>query len=160
MVNKLYHRLYVNFPSKRQWKGSCGYFTGRICFDNCSICSYLQSCQISSESDLHSKSASKRPNKGSTPTKEVRLYCFICLSCFSSLFFSCDTFYNIVFDKHFWHFVSRSSIRVHILGFSEFIIKSSCLLLAVPRDSPNCKKDNKANISHEREHDIRKDLKL
>ena len=61
----------------------------------------LPSCQISSESDLHSKSASKRPNKGSTPTKEVRLYCFICLSCFSSLFFSCDTFYNIVFDKHF-----------------------------------------------------------
>ena len=57
-------------------------------------------------------------------------------------------------------YLTNTSLRVRILGFSEFIIKSSCLLLAVPRDSPNCKKDNKANISHQREHDIRKDLKL
>ena len=33
----------------------------------------LQSCQISSESDIQSKAAPKRPNKGSTPTKEVHL---------------------------------------------------------------------------------------
>ena len=72
-VNKLYHHLYIHFPSKRQWKGSCGYFTSRIYFDNCGTCSYLQSCQISSESDIQSKSASKRPNKGGTQTKEVRL---------------------------------------------------------------------------------------
>ena len=38
-----------------------------------SICSYLQSCQISSESDIQAKSASKYPNKGGTPTKQVRL---------------------------------------------------------------------------------------
>ena len=40
----------------------------------------------------------------------------------------------------------------------EFIIKSSCLLLAVPRDSPNFKKHIEENNSHEREYDIRKDL--
>ena len=42
----------------------------------------------------------------------------------------------------------------------EFIIKSSCLLLAVPRDSPNCKKHSEENNLHEREYNIRKDLNL
>ena len=37
------------------------------------ICSYLQSRQISPESDIQSKSASKCTNKGGTQTKEVRL---------------------------------------------------------------------------------------
>ena len=34
------------------------------------------------------------------------------------------------------------------------------LLLAVSRDSPKCKKHSKANISHERQHVIRKEIKL
>ena len=42
----------------------------------------------------------------------------------------------------------------------EFIIKSYCLLLAVPRDSPNCKKHSVENNLHEREYDTRKDLNL
>ena len=41
--------------------------------DNSGKCSYLQSCQISPESDIQSKSASKCKNKGGTQTKEVRL---------------------------------------------------------------------------------------
>ena len=40
----------------------------------------------------------------------------------------------------------------------EFIIKSSCSFLALPRDSPNCKKHSEENNLHEREYDIRKDL--
>ena len=37
----------------------------------------------------------------------------------------------------------------------EFIIKYYCLLLAVPRDSPNCKKHNEENTSFGREYDVR-----
>lgn len=33
-------------------------------------------------------------------------------------------------------------------------------MLAVQRDSPNCKKHSEKNNSHEREHDLRRDLKL
>ena len=61
------------FHSKRHCNGRCGYFRYRICSDNLGECSYLQSCQISSESDKQSKSAAKCPNKRGTPTKEVRL---------------------------------------------------------------------------------------
>ena len=43
------------------------------CSDNSGVCSYLQSCQISSESDIRSKSASKCPNKRGTQTKKIRL---------------------------------------------------------------------------------------
>ena len=49
---------------------------------------------------------------------------------------------------------------VVFLNWPEFIIKPYCLLLAVPRDSPNCEKHSEENNSHERECDIRKDLKL
>ena len=51
MVNKLYHCLDIHFPSEKQSNGSCSYFTGS------GICSYLQSRQISPESDIRSKSA-------------------------------------------------------------------------------------------------------
>ena len=44
---------------------------------------------------------------------------------------------------------------VVILNLPEFIIKSNCLLLAVPRDSPNCKKHNEENTSFGREYDVR-----
>ena len=44
---------------------------------------------------------------------------------------------------------------VVILNLPEFIIKSNCLLLAVPRDSPNCKKHNEENNSFGREHNVR-----
>ena len=37
----------------------------------------------------------------------------------------------------------------------EFIIKYYCLLLAVSRDSPNCKKHNQENTSFGREYDVR-----
>ena len=47
-----------------------------------------------------------------------------------------------------------------ILDLPQFIIKSSCLLLAVPRNSPKCKKHSEEIISHERERDMRHDLKL
>ena len=46
------------------------------------------------------------------------------------------------------------------LIYLNLIIESFCLLLAVPRDSTKCKKHSKANISHEREHVIRKEIKL
>ena len=73
MDNKLRLRLPTYFLSKRNWNGSCGYFPTRIYSNYRGICSNLQSCQISSESDLQSKSTSKCPNKRGTPTKEVRL---------------------------------------------------------------------------------------
>ena len=50
-----------------------GYFCYSIYSDNPCVCSYLQSCKISSESDIPSKSASKCPNKGGTQTKKIRL---------------------------------------------------------------------------------------
>ena len=62
MVNKFYHCFDIHFPSKKQWNCSCSYFTG-----------YLQSRQISPESDIRWKSALKCTNKGGTQTKEVRL---------------------------------------------------------------------------------------
>ena len=49
---------------------------------------------------------------------------------------------------------------VVILNLPEFIIKSNCLLLAVPRDSPNCKKNSEENYSQDREYKIGKDLNL
>ena len=73
MVNKLRLCLHIIFHSKRHCNGRYGYFRYRICSYNLGECSYLQSCQISSESDIQSKSASKCPNKRGTPTKEVRL---------------------------------------------------------------------------------------
>ena len=73
VVYKLYHRLHIRFPSNKRWNSSRSYFNDRVCFDHRSICSYLQSRQISSESDIQPKSASTCPNKGGTPTKEVRL---------------------------------------------------------------------------------------
>ena len=65
--------LPIYFPSERHSNGSCRYFRYRICSDNRGVCSYLQSCQISSESDIRSKSASKCPNKRGTQTKKIRL---------------------------------------------------------------------------------------
>ena len=57
--------------------------------------------------------------------------------------------------------VSCSSICLaEFLNLPECIFKSSCLLVAVPRDSPNCKKHSEENNSHEREYDMRKDLNL
>ena len=82
------------------------------------------------------------------------------VSTFLGLLFSLFALHNIVFDKPLWNFISRSSFCVYILDLPEFIIKSFYLLLAVPRDSPKCKKHSKANISHEREHVIRKEIKL
>ena len=64
--------IFVFLPTKR-WNSSCSYFNDRVCSDHRGICSYLQSRKISSESDIQPKSASKCPNKGGTPTKEVRL---------------------------------------------------------------------------------------
>ena len=74
---------------------------------------------------------------------------------FSSLLSSFLAFRNIVLDWYFWNFVSHSQICVVILNLPEFIIKSHCLLLAVPRDSPNCEKHNEENTSHGREYDVR-----
>ena len=56
----------------------------RICCNDHVMCSNLQRCQISSESDLQSKLASKCPNKRGTRTKEVRLQLFV-----SVLFSTC-----------------------------------------------------------------------
>ena len=112
MVNKLYHRLHTRSPSDKRWNSSRSYLNDRVCFDHRRICSYLQSRQISSESDIQPKSASKCPNKGGTPTKKVRLQCYICLSCFSSLLSSSFAFNNTVHDKYFWNF----SINITIAG--------------------------------------------
>ena len=49
---------------------------------------------------------------------------------------------------------------VVFLNLPEFIIKPYCLMPAVPRASPNCETHSEENILHEREYDIRKDLKL
>ena len=73
MNNKLRLSDPIYFISKRNWNCSCGYFNNRICSNYRGVCSYLQSCQVSSKSDIQSKSVSKCPNKGGTPTKEVRL---------------------------------------------------------------------------------------
>ena len=54
----------------------------------------------------------------------------------------------------------RRSSCVGFLNLPEFIIKSYCFLLAVPRDSPKCKKHSEEITSHEREHDMRNGLKL
>ena len=151
-------RLPIFFLPKRNWDGSCGYLPYRICYNDHVICSNLQSCQISSESDLQSKLASKCPNKRGTPTKEVRLQQFICLSSFFCLLFSFFSLYHTVRDKYVWNFASRSQICLRVPNLPEFIIKSYCLLLAVPRDLPNCKKHSEENNLHEREYDIRKDL--
>ena len=64
-------------------------------------------------------------------------------------------FCNAVLDKYLWNFVSCSQMCVVILNLPESIIKSNCLLLAVPRDSPNCKKHNEENTSFGREYDVR-----
>ena len=79
---------------------------------------------------------------------------------FLSLLFSFFSLYHTVHGKHLRNFISHSSICLVFLNLLEFIIKSSCLLLAVPRDSPNCKKHNEENNSHEREHDLRRDLEF
>ena len=73
MVNKFYHCLDIHFPSEKQSNGRSSYFTGRVFSDNSGICSYLQSRQISPESDIRSKSASNCTNKRGTQRKEVRL---------------------------------------------------------------------------------------
>ena len=160
MVNKLHRCLPIYFPSERHWNGSWRFFRSRVCSDNHGVCSYLQGRQISSESDIQSKSASKCTNKGGTQTKKIRIQQFICLCTFLSLLFSLFSLCHTEHDKHHWNFVSRSSICVVILNFPEFIIKSHCLLLAVPRDSPNCKKHSEEKHSHEREYNIGKDLNL
>ena len=79
---------------------------------------------------------------------------------FFQLLFSFFSLYHTVHGKHLRNFISYSSICLVFLNLLEFIIKSSCLLLAVPRDSPNCKKHNEENNSHEREHDLRRDLEF
>ena len=107
--------------------------------------------QIYSQNQLQNAQQGRHTNKGSPPI-------IACLSSFFSLLFSLFSLYHTVQDKHHWNLVSRRSICVGILTLPEFIIKSSCLLLAVPRDSPNCKKHSEENNSHEREYDIRKDL--
>ena len=56
--------------------------------------------------------------------------------------------------------VFRSFLRIVILVLPQFIIKSSCLLLSVPRNSPKCKKHSEEIISHVRERDMRNDSKL
>ena len=94
----------------------------------------------------------RHTDKGSLP---IIVYC---RSSFFCLLFSYFSLYHTVQDKHHGNLVSRSWICVRILSLPEFIVKSSCLLLAVPRDSPNCKKHSEENNSHEREYDIRKDL--
>ena len=77
-------------------------------------------------------------------------------SLFVSVVFFCLLF--SFFSKE--NFVSRSQICLRVPNLPEFIIKSYCLLLAVPRYSRNCKKHIEVNNLHEREYDIRKDLKL
>ena len=72
-------------------------------------------------------------------------------------FLPCTILYSINPSEFF---ISRSSFCVYILDLPQFIIESFCLLLAVPRDSTKCKKHSKATISHEREHVIRKEIKL
>ena len=76
----------------------------------------------------------------------------------SVVFIAC--YFPFFFLYHTVHLVYRRSICVGILSFPEFIIKSSCLLLAVPRDSPNCKKHSEENNLHEREYNTRKELNL
>ena len=93
----------------------------------------------------------RHTDKGSPPI-------IACLSSFFSLLFSFFSLYHTVNDKHHWNLVSRRSICVGILSLPEFIIKCSCLLMALQRDSPNCKKHSEENNLHERKYDIRKDL--
>ena len=57
-----------------------------------------------------------------------------------------------------YSFMLRLRQSLTLLENHSFIIKSSCLLLALPRDSPNCEKHSEENNSHEREYEIRKDL--
>ena len=98
--------IFVFLPTSNEIVAAVILVIGYV-FDHSSICSYLQSRQISSESDIQAKSASKCPNKGGTPTKEVRLQCYICLSCFSSLLSSFFALNNTVHDKYFRNFVYR-----------------------------------------------------
>ena len=102
----------------------------------------------------------KMPKQGRHSNKENPPIIFICFCSFFSLLFSFFSLYHSIHDKHHWNLVYRGSICVRILNLPEFIIKSSCLLLAVPRDSPNCKKHSEENNLHEREYDIKKDLNL
>ena len=95
----------------------------------------------------------RHTDKGSPPI-------IACLSSFFSLLFSSFSLYHTVNDKHHWNLVSRSQTCLVVLNLPEFINKSYCLLLAVQRDSPNCKKHSEKNNSHEREHDLRRDVKL
>ena len=83
---------------------------------------------------------------------DIMLYfSVVLLACYLPFFAFC----NAVLDKYLWNFVSCSQMCVVILNLPESIIKSNCLLLAVPRDSPNCKKHNEENTSHGREYDVR-----
>ena len=91
-LTKVYHCLHIRSPSEKEWNGSCRYFTDRVCSDDRGICSYLQSCQMSSESNIQSKSAIKSTNKRGTQTRKsaynaLFLY-VVLLACYLSFLLS------------------------------------------------------------------------
>ena len=64
--------LFIFFPKEMEMVAVVITVTGYILTTVVYVRIY-QSCQISSESDIQSKSASKCPNKGGTQTKKIRL---------------------------------------------------------------------------------------
>ena len=156
MVNKLYHCLHIRSPSEKEWNGSRCYFTDRVCSDDRSTLMFVfRELSNIIRIKYSVKISYKMHKQGRHSDKEsphIMLYFSMCSPSLSSSFFA---FCNTVLDKCFWNFVSCSQRCVVILNLPEFIIKSRCLLLAVPRDSPNCKKHNEENASHGREHDVR-----
>ena len=72
-------------------------------------------------------------------------------------FLPCVLLYSTITSEISFSVAYFASIFLIYLNSS---LNPFCLLLAVPRDSPKRKKDSKANISHEREHVIKKDSKL
>ena len=156
MVNKLRLCLPTYFSSERNCNGNCSYFRFRICSDNLGVCSYLQSCQISSESDLPSKSASKA-REAHKQRKSAYNSLFI-----SVVFVACYLPF-LPNTMLYWKNASEISLLVAHFASTFLMYLNSSLnrfIYCIIRDSPKRKKHIKANISHEREHVIRKELKL
>ena len=125
------------------------YLVCRTYFDNSGLRSRLQNCNISSESAHQSKSTANCRNSGGNPTKEVCLQYVIFLCSLFSLLSSISALRNIVLGKQIEYLLFRTKMGLNILDFSEFLIKSLRILLAISRDPGNCEEHNKETISQE-----------
>ena len=151
--------LFIFFPNEIQMVAAVICLTGYVITPMTyvriyKVVKYHQN-QIHGQNQLQNSQTRKvhRQRKSAYNSLFVSVVFFACYFPFFSL-------YNTIQDKHLWNFISYSSNCVVFLNLPEFIIKPYCLLPAVPRDSPNCETHSEENNLHEREYDIRKDLKL